>query len=292
MSESLDRRLRPIGRFVKRKSKQSTLFHALHPRRFQAFCIGAPKSGTHSMAELFRGAYRSEHEPQSDRLIPKILEYSSAQLTDADFQRYLSDRDNELWLEFEANHLLYYGVRALARAFPQARFILTIRDPSSWLESVVNQQYLTMEDTVPVYWKQMTAFMYPAVATKNPDHDRLGRYGLAAIEVFLESWAKHNREILSAVPANRLLILKTNSISESIRQIGAFVGVPPETLSVAGSRSFVREKKPIKLSENVDQAYLQDAIAFYCGDLAREIFGPQWEMTNWNLQNANRVVSV
>ncbi len=226
------------------------------------------------MAELFGTGYRSKHEPQSDRFIPQILAHTGNQITESDFRRFIRSRDSELWLEFEANHLLYYCIKILVNEFQDAKFILTIREPYSWLDSVANQQYLTARDNTLEYWTRMAGLMYLPSGTKESSQDRLPKYGLPTVDVFLEYWAKHNQEILSAVPSSRLLIVKTSAITSSSSQIGAFVGVAPDTLNVSKAHSFMREKKPLKVSDLVDKDYLQDRIEFYCGDLSREFFGP------------------
>src|SRR6185369_15164463 len=77
-------------------------------RRFHAYCIGTSKSGTHSIAEIFGGYYRVAHEPEYEQLIEMIIGASSYALSQAQMAEFVRSRDQQLKLELECSHPLFY----------------------------------------------------------------------------------------------------------------------------------------------------------------------------------------
>src|SRR5262245_13877986 len=77
-------------------------------RSFHAYCIGTPKSGTHSIAEVFGTRYRVAHEPEYDLLIETILSASSGAIDHSRLAKFVRARDKQLNLELECSHPLFY----------------------------------------------------------------------------------------------------------------------------------------------------------------------------------------
>jgi hypothetical protein len=126
-------------------------------RRFHAYCIGTSKSGTHSIAEIFSGYYRVAHEPEYEQLIEMIIGASSYALSQAQMAEFVRSRDQQLKLELECSHPLFYLLDTLLDEFPEARFILTLRDCYSWLDSQKNSQLSYIEAKC---WQDFGEFKY------------------------------------------------------------------------------------------------------------------------------------
>src|SRR5690348_13414736 len=101
-------------------------------RRFHAYCIGAPKTGTTSIAAMFRAHYRAAHEPSAQATNRLVIGALESKIAGESLVQHLRTRDATLGLELESAHPLGYLGGALARVFPGARFIITLREPKSW----------------------------------------------------------------------------------------------------------------------------------------------------------------
>ena len=67
-------------------------------RRFHAYCVGLPRSGTHSMARVFSGGYRAAHEPRSPSTLYMMTEYIKGNIEDRGLASFLLMRDKQLSL--------------------------------------------------------------------------------------------------------------------------------------------------------------------------------------------------
>jgi hypothetical protein len=195
--------------------------------------------------------------------------------------RYLRWRDRELYLEMESSHLAAAFVESLVELFPTSRFILTVREPRSWLNSMLTQQLNGREQ-----WARQTApgpraEFFPALHRhllggeqhrRWPGEEVLEEHALYPLDAYLAWWADHNRGVLQAVPRERLLVLPTSSISRETSLIAEFVGVPVASLSRRGEHSN-RAPKKHQLVDRIDPSLLADRIAHQCtstSDLIRQ----------------------
>ena len=71
------------------------------------------------------------------------LSYCQGEIDKSTLYNALNERDANYQLDMEASHYLHHLSGALVDLFPMARFILTIRDPLSWIQSEINQKLLT-----------------------------------------------------------------------------------------------------------------------------------------------------
>ncbi|TGO03170.1 hypothetical protein PN36_11350 [Candidatus Thiomargarita nelsonii] len=88
------------------------------------------------------------------------------------------------------------------------------------------------------------------------------------LDGYLSYWANSNRRVLTTVPEDRLLIVKTHEITQSMDQIAAFLEIPRESLEVAQSHSYRGLKKHGFLSK-IDRDFLEEKVNTHC----REIMG-------------------
>ena len=220
-----------IGRAVKVVLPEAVLQRAIH-RQMRVFCIGTPKSGTTSIARIFAEGYRWDHEPDVRTNCRVLNRHYKDRISDEEYLRFLRRRDRQFWLDVESNCFLGYRPDLLLEAFPEARFILPIRDPRSWLHSMLNAHVQFPPEPGTGFRDFHEVFFPDDGVPHRPDEAPLAERGLYPIRRYLDYWLRHNRTILETIPAKQLLLLRTESISESLDSIASFLGVPEDTLGV------------------------------------------------------------
>ena len=84
-------------------------------------------------------------------------------------------------------------------------------------------------------------------------------------------WARHNREVLQAVPASRLLILRLDELDTAQQRLGDFLGIEPDSLPRRQVRANTRSKKVIVL-EDIGEDYVRGIAQEECGGLMAKFF--------------------
>lgn len=232
------------------------------PRSIHSFCIGLPKTGTHSIADMLD--CRSKHEAETNILLYLCQNYANGNMSFEEQIRILQTRDKMLWLEMESNWMLGLVIEALVAAFPKAKYILTVREPLSWLESQINEEVETgkIEPFASAH-----ALMFGG---KHPDkytkYDRiLAEYGHYSIAGYLSYWAKQYQRIIDSVPRNQLMIVYTKEITEQAQDICQFVGAKGVNLDL--TCSYARKHKSKRLTNLLDPTYLTEQIEFYTAEM-------------------------
>lgn len=254
---------------ARRHYQASPAWRLVHRRRFHAFCVGAGKSGTHSIAGMLEGAYRTAHEPETDPLIDVILAEREGRMSPAEIAGWLRQRDRRLWLEMDSSGLNGAVVGHLAALHPEARFVLTIRDCYSWLDSLLNHH--ATRPTTDSWRRLRDARFPPEERIYEPGEEVLRRHGLFPVGAYLKHWAAHNQAVLKAVPAERLLVIRTDRIADCAPRLAAFLGVPLDTLDVDRAHMF-RRKANAGLISRVDPALIERRAAEHCGEIMASQF--------------------
>ena len=115
--------------------------------RVSAFCVGQAKSGTASLCGMLSTSHRAAHEAEREALLEMILRESRHEVTAPDFREFLLERDARLDLEYDISWANQFAIGYLLAVFPAAKFIVLIRDCSSWLESLIG--HLVSRDVPP-----------------------------------------------------------------------------------------------------------------------------------------------
>jgi hypothetical protein len=77
--------------------------------------------------------------------------------------------------------------------------------------------------------------------------------------------------VLSSVPKERLMVVKTNEITKKAHDIADFAGLPGRSIKLAQSHSFKNPKKYNVLRE-ISETYLEAKIQEHCGELMMRFF--------------------
>ena len=62
------------------------------------------------------------------------------------------ERDRDRWLELDSSALNYFFLDIFVDRFPESRFVLTLREPLSWLDSVFNQ---FLQPDIEPHWQRV-----------------------------------------------------------------------------------------------------------------------------------------
>jgi hypothetical protein len=255
------------------------------PLRFKAYCVGMAKTGTTSLHTIFRHQYRSAHEAESGFLCRKLLAFFQGKIKEDQFIQYIKHRDQRLNLEMDSSALNHFLLDILVKEFSEAKFILTIRDCYSWLNSAINY-YPSAQNFSYIYWlrRHCRAFFNFVNET---DKRNLAKYAkeeqvladnnFFPLDVYFSNWAKHANKVLTTVPAERLLVVKTSEINQSIPQIEAFLGIEPNTLPTNIHSNPAARK--IHLLSQIDKDFLEAKANLHCQELMAQYFP---EVTGYN----------
>lgn len=257
-------------KFVHSKRYKLPLRLIFQRKKFHALCVGTPKSGTHSVANLFP-TFRTRHEPDQIFMIYLMKKKKEGKISESELMRIFRSLDIAYWLEMNSSHYNGFFINELYSEFNNAKYILTIRDPISWLDSWFNHQ-LSREN-----YKSDTMFdlgrkLYYERGHNYSIHDRfLEELNIFPIRSYFEFWNEHNKKILETIPKEKLMIVKTKNISSSIAEFSSFLNIAQDRICATESHSYKARKKHHILSK-IDRNYLLDLALEICGDLNETYF--------------------
>lgn len=235
-------------------------------RSFQVFCIGAAKTGTTSIAGMFRDNYLARHEPETGRTVQIVIDYLENNINRDEVSQLLLKRDARLNLELESSHPLGYLSEVLVSTFPRAKFIITIREPYSWLSSRLNFHH----KVDPPEWRAYRDYFWTQQHSSYAVEEAiLEKYGLCSLDTYLKQYADHYNRVLEHVPENRRIIIRTDEIENSMREIAEFAGVSPASLVTSHSN---RSPDKITPLNSIDSGFIQEIIWRYCSDIIKVYF--------------------
>jgi hypothetical protein len=239
-------------------------------RRTQLYCVGMGKTGTHSLSGMFSGDVRAAHEPQATELIEKILDWREGRLSEPAMTAWLLARDRRMALEVDSAGLNYWILDFLLREFPRARFVLTVRDCYSWINSSMNHW---LRHTDPD--QQWIRFQDFRLGRKDIPYDAgeqiLKEKGFHPLDAYFALWTKHNSEVIAKVPADRLLIVRTHEIRRRAFEIADFAGLPRRTVSLQKTHEFQNPAKQ-EIIRQVDRDLLERKVEQHCRPLMTRLF--------------------
>lgn len=240
-------------------------------RRFHAYCVGAAKTGTTSLAHLLSQSYRAAHEPFPHDSVVRTYLLRRARYSTRKFANYIRFRDRLLSLEFEASLFLVDWISFLVEIFPDAKFILTIRDCKSWLESMANQEWATNTGHQRSYWKLLTDDYFGGEQSSSEGDALLLKQNLPPVVAYLKHWTYHNQKILDTVPDDRLLVIKTDEIGLRLGRIADFLGIPVSTLNADATHRNKTHRRRVCL-DSIPEAHIRECANSHCRELMMRFF--------------------
>jgi hypothetical protein len=229
----------------------------------KVICLGNFKTGTVSLHGLLGQQFRGEHEPNAYLFSRTWLKHTEGYITDEEWINFMIHRNNALKLDYECSGFLTTEASRMAKLFPQTKFVLTIRDPKSWCRSMLrhilkNRHKLGFHYWEPVlqHWfnkqtemskqganntflaegpcfmtNKATAMTHPIHPLFPDEESSLEEQKLYPLKGLLNYWQTSNQLAIKTIPSERLLILETKKLSESIEQLESFIGLLPGVLN-------------------------------------------------------------
>jgi GrpB-like predicted nucleotidyltransferase (UPF0157 family)/GNAT superfamily N-acetyltransferase len=235
----------------------------------RAFCVGQAKSGTASLCGLLSGAYRAAHEPERAELLGVILREAHGEMTAEDVRAWLVERDERLALEYDIAWANQFLVGHLVDVFPEARFVVLIRDPYTWFGSVVGH---LLSREIPAEVRAFLDWWFrPREHRARPGDEALIEAGLYSVDAFLAAWNRHLDTCRAALPSARTLALRTHELRRSHARLAEFLAIPADTLSV--ERGHLNQRTWTgSLEDLVPLEHLESSVARRCEENLRRYF--------------------
>lgn len=228
-----------------------------------------PKTGTHSLAAVFN-RYRAWHEPAIEQFMQIIMARANEGLSDAAARDRLRQLDRRMWLELNSSYVNYFLLDLLLDEYPKAKFLLTIRDCYSWLDSMFNQLLARTHGEYQMQFHKWYASTLSPGAHE-PGDRVLSDRGLWPLDPWLQAWSQHNDHVMATVPSDRLLVIRTQDIRREIPRLADFLELPADTLDAGRSHEYKAEAK-FGLLSDIDPDYLHARVEARCGDLMKKYF--------------------
>jgi len=239
-------------------------------RRTQVYCVGSAKSGTHSIRSMFSRNVGAKHEPQWAQLIDRFFDWQERRISEAELRAWIFARDREMGLEMDSSWLNILILEQLVAEFPRARFVLTIRDCYSWL----NSEFRRVQNNPSREPRRVKVreFLYRRPgAVHLPEEQVLQAAGLHPLDGYLLRWRDHNEKVLSTVPAERLLVIRTSQIRQRATEIADFAGLPRYALRLEHTHVY---KNPVSrnIIQELDRNFLEQKVEQHCRPLMKRFF--------------------
>lgn len=258
--------IRPLKKAIKR----SPLWPVLRPRRLHAYNLGAGRTGTTTVADIFSPSYRSAHEPMARETIGLLEQYWRGELTPEEAREALRARDRVRRIEFESSPFLGPFADLLPRIFPDAKFLLTVRSPRAWLRSNLDKCVNSPRSEVGTHWVTLRDLFFGPPPDEYPEPEAaLAQHDLHSLSGYLEYWSRHNEHVLDSVPGDRLLVLWTSELSDATSRIAGFLDVDEGELARPERRNRAPERHGVL--DRVDDGYVDELISRHCAETLRRL---------------------
>jgi hypothetical protein len=248
---------------------KQAFFRLLHPRKTQIYVIGTGKSGTHTLARIWGNQLRAAHEPEADFLLSKFLDWKSGLISDSSLRQIILEQDKRLWLEVNSSSVNFSLLDFIRDLFPKSKFILSIRNPYSWLDSFFNHQ---LTGSCSTNWQKMREIRFRPDANSHPEEELvLKNNNLYTLDGYLSYWKEHNTKAIASIPTDRLLIVRTDRIGQSLEELARFAGLK-STLHLLSDCHEFKARNKFNILDQLNADYLDFKIKQHCGELLTDIF--------------------
>jgi hypothetical protein len=239
-------------------------------RRTRLYCVGTAKSGTHSIYSMFSRNVRAGHEKGALEFIDTFFQWHERRMSDEKFHAWILARDREMALEVDSSwhHILILDF--LAKEFPDARYVLTIRDCYSWLNSEFKRVLHTPSQQSERI--KLRKFIYDGErAPHTPEEQVLKEAGLFTVDNYLSRWAAHNEKVQTTIPPERLLVIRTDQIRDRAYEVADFAGLPRYTVRLQRTHEY-RNPVQREIIRELDPRFLEQKVEQHCRPLMKRFF--------------------
>ena len=242
----------------------------LRARRMRLYCVGTAKSGTHSICSIFSKNVAARHEPRMSELVDRYFAWQDRRISDGELREWIHKRDRRLALEVDSSWFNVLILDFLADEFPDARFLLTIRDCYAWLNSEF-KRILNNPSQDPRRIKTRKFLYDREGAVHAPEEQILKTAGLYTVDGYLSRWTAHNEKVLATIPEKRLMVVRTNHIKKCALEIADFAGLPHHAVLPDRSHAY---RNPLQrdIIREIDRDFLERKVEQHCRPLMNRFF--------------------
>ncbi len=206
-------------------------------RRFHAYNVGLPRSGCSSVMALF-GNYKSIAEYKERESVELITAWKDGWINEETLRSYIRYRHEIGQLEMDTASFNHFYLHILIKEFPQAKFIFTVRDCYTWVNSFLKmisrwkKHFLDIGQDMPDWMLNYGRILFGEYDWQwFNSYEDLQEHLDPLVEMFIKSWAEYNSRVLNILPPERSIIIRTSEISCSQAKLADFVGVPTDSIT-------------------------------------------------------------
>ncbi|MGH6820932.1 MAG: sulfotransferase, partial [Methylocella sp.] len=187
------------------------------------------------------------------------------------FTDWIRKRDRRMALEVDSSFLNYEILEVLLKEFPDARYILTIRDCYSWLDSLFNHSLRLKENKDP-RWLKLPQIWPPSEPLMHaPEEYELKERGLGTLDRQFSWWTRRISTVLTKASAAQLLVVRTDEITNRAFEIADFCGLPSHAVRKDRSHAFFGSEK-CGILRRIDRAFVETKVEKHCRELMTRFF--------------------
>ena len=154
-------------------------------RSGRVFALGTPKSGTTSIAGMFKDQCRAGHEAQRPATVQSMHDHFRGVINDEQLSESYRRRDKQLLLTVESNCFLAYRPDILRDTFPDASYVVTVRKPAAWLESIFDNNLNFPSTKTPTMTQWHEVLFSTARESRSSNDSVLAELGLYPLRCYL-----------------------------------------------------------------------------------------------------------
>jgi hypothetical protein len=238
-------------------------------RRMQAYGIGPAKTGTTSLYGIFDANFRAAHEPDRVALIRMFQRDEAGDVSREELIEFLRKRDRKLQLEMDSSAMNRRYAALMAELFPAARFIMTVRDPYTRTDSLINH---LLNNPLEGVARERADLIFRADRYRHSAAERLLEVnGLHTLDGYLADYAQATVGAIDELPADRVLVVRTDRLRDSLAEMANFLGIPVSSLDAGRSHRFKAKKKHGVLT-SLDAEFVDQKVKLHCGELLERYF--------------------
>ena len=117
---------------------KNTYIRLTYRRKCRLYGVGLAKTGTTSVAGMFNRTIVTRHGNMQSEIRQAVWDLRKGRIDRADLRALVLRRDKEYCADVHSAGLNAYFVDILLEEFPDALFLLTMREPYSWMDSTFN----------------------------------------------------------------------------------------------------------------------------------------------------------
>ena len=88
---------------------------------------------------------------------------------------------------------------------------------------------------------------------------------------YFQFWAEHNNNVLTSIPKEQLLIIKTKELGSASAKLADFLDIEPKELVTEKSHSF-KAKEKLNILQLLDKDFVIDTATQYCERINNDVF--------------------